>query len=314
MPRLARHPDGVFAIDAGYVRPGLDALHLIVENGRAAFVDSGTLHSVPRALEALDTLGIAREAVDWIFLTHVHLDHAGGAGGLVRELPNAKAVLHPRGAPHLIDPAALEKASIAVYGEATYRELYGEIVPIPAERVVVTRDGERLALAGRTFELLHTPGHALHHQVVHDVEHRAVFSGDTFGISYREFDTDGRAMIVTTTTPTQFDPDQLLGSIERLLALRPASIYLTHYSRVTEIERLGADLARQVRAFAAIAREHAAAPDRRARIRAAMRALWIDLARSHGRPAPEAEVDALLTLDLDLNCDGLVAWLNRRSH
>jgi glyoxylase-like metal-dependent hydrolase (beta-lactamase superfamily II) len=314
MDELTRHPGGVFAIDARYMRPRLDAIHLVVENGRAAFVDSGTLHSVPHALAALDALGLGREAVDWVFLTHVHLDHAGGAGGLMRALPNARAVLHPRGAPHLIDPTALESASIRVYGETQYRALYGEIVPIPADRVVVTRDGERIALAGRPFDILHTPGHALHHQVIVDVGHRAVFCGDTFGISYRDFDVDGRATIIPTTTPTQFDPEQLCASIDRVLALRPSALYLTHYSRVTEVERLGAELKEQVRAFADLARTHAAAPDRRERIRGDMRRLWIERLTAHGRVAAAAEVDALLANDLDLNSDGLVAWLNRRKH
>ena len=101
---LTPHPHGVSAIDAHYVRPGLDAIHLIVHGARAALVDSGTTHSVPHVLAALDRLGIGREAVEWLFLTRVHLDHAGGAGALLRELPLAKAVLHPRGAPHMVDP------------------------------------------------------------------------------------------------------------------------------------------------------------------------------------------------------------------
>ncbi len=313
--RLWRHAHGITAIDAGYLRPGLAAVHLVVERGRAAFVDAGTLHSVPAALAALAELQVAPAEVDYVFLTHVHLDHAGGAGGLLQALPNARAVLHPRGAPHLIDPAALEAASIAVYGEAAYRALYGHIVPVPAERVVVTQDGDRLQLAGRTFEFLHTPGHAMHHQAIVDCASGGIFAGDTFGLSYREFDTDGRAMVIPTTTPTQFDPEQLCASIDRLLARRPESIYLTHYSRITEVERLGADLKRQVRAFAQIAEAQAEAPpaERRARIRAAMRSLWIDGARAHGRPDPTGEVDSLLANDLDLNTDGLMSWLQRRA-
>src|SRR5690348_9955539 len=116
---LISYPHGITAIDTDYIRPGLAASHLIVQSGRAAFVDVGTNHSVPRLLAALEALGLAREAVDYVLLTHVHLDHAGGAGALLRELPRARAVIHPRGAPHLINPARLVMASIAVYGEAT---------------------------------------------------------------------------------------------------------------------------------------------------------------------------------------------------
>src|SRR5690348_8331265 len=140
--RLYPHPHGITAVDTEYLYPGHAAAHLIVESGRAAFVDVGTNDSVPYLLAALDELGIAREAVDYVLLTHVHLDHAGGAGRLMRELPRAQAVLHPRGAPHMIDPTKLIEGSRAVYGHRL-EELYGQLLPIPAERVRVVEDGER---------------------------------------------------------------------------------------------------------------------------------------------------------------------------
>jgi len=309
---LTRHPHGVTAVDAHYVRAGLDAVHLVAHHGRAAIVDSGTTLSVPHVLAALDQLGIARDAVDWLFLTHVHLDHAGGAGALLRELPRAQAVLHPRGAAHLVDPSMLVAATIGVYGEATYRRLYGEIVPIDAARILVTRDGERLELAGRPFEFLHTPGHALHHQAIVDLEANAVFTGDTFGASYREFDVDGRAFAIPTTTPTQFDPEQLVASIRRIAALRPDAVYLTHYSRVTEVPRLADSLERQVRHLAQLALAHAESPDAAPAIREGLREAWLAQVHEHGCQMGEAQVDALLRSDLDLNVDGVLAWLARR--
>ncbi len=316
MADLIRQPAGITAIDTHYVRPRLDASHLIVDAGRAAFVDTGTNHSVPLLLEALDALGVAREAVDWVFLTHVHLDHAGGAGRLMRSLPNARAVIHPRGAPHMADPGKLIAASIAVYGEQAYRELYGELVPIAAERIVAAADGQRFELGTRTLECLHTPGHALHHQAIVDRALALAFTGDTFGLSYREFDVDGRAFIVPTTTPTQFDPAQLLASIDRICALEPESLYLTHYSRVTDVPRLAASLRRQIEAMVAAAESAAEAawPDRaecRRRLIEAIRSLWVDLARAHGVTEPERRIEEILGLDLTLNADGLIAWLER---
>src|SRR5215831_14046451 len=150
-PTLYRHPHGITAVDAEYLYPGHAAAHLIEDSGRAAFVDVGANSSVPYLLGALDELGIARQAVDYLLLTHVHLDHAGGAGALLRELPNARALLHPCGAPHMIDPARLIAGSRAVYGEERFRRLYGELVPIPAERVQVVSDGERVRLGSRTL-------------------------------------------------------------------------------------------------------------------------------------------------------------------
>jgi glyoxylase-like metal-dependent hydrolase (beta-lactamase superfamily II) len=308
---LIPHPDGITAIDTDYIRPGLAAAHVIEHRGRAAFVDVGTNHSVPRLLAGLESLGIAREAVDFVLLTHVHLDHAGGAGALLRELPNARAIVHPRGAPHMTDPAKLIRASIAVYGEATYRALYGELVPIPRERMLLMRDGERIDLAGRELLLLETPGHALHHQSIVDIRHGNLFTGDTFGLSYRELDTAAGAFGVPTTTPTQFDPDQLVASIDRLLSFAPQAAYLMHYSRVTGLPRIAESLKSQIRALASIARRHAGAVDREAAIRADMRTLWIDLARRHGIGLPESRIDDILGKDLDLNAQGLVAWLDR---
>lgn len=312
-PRLYRHPHGISAVDAEYLYPGHAAAHIIVESGRAAFVDVGTNASVPYLLAALAELGIAREAVDFVLLTHVHLDHAGGAGRLMRELPNACAVLHPRGAPHMLDPTELIAGSRAVYGEERLQRLYGELVPIPAARVRVVEDGERVSLAGRTLELIHTPGHALHHYAVVDEAHASIFPGDTFGISYRALDTQYGAFITPTTPPSQFDPHQLIASIDRMLAYRPESMYLMHFSRVTGVPRLGELLKPQVHELARIARAHAQDADPAAGIRAAMRDLWLDLARRHGCALTDAAIEEVLEGDLELNTQGLMVWLERLS-
>ena len=309
-PRLYRHPHGISAVDAEYLYPGHAAAHIIVESGRAAFVDVGTNASVPYLLAALAELGIAREAVDFVLLTHVHLDHAGGAGRLMRELPNAQALLHPRGAPHMIDPGRLIEGSRAVYGERL-EQLYGQLVPIPSSRVRVIADGERVSLAGRTLELIHTPGHALHHYAVVDEAHASIFPGDTFGISYRALDTERGAFITPTTPPSQFDPDQLIASIDRMLAYRPESMYLMHFSRVTGVPRLGELLKPQVRELARIARAHAQDPNPAAGIRAAMRELWLELVRRHGCALSDAEIDQVLEGDLALNTQRLMVWLER---
>ncbi len=308
---MISHPHGIHAVDAHYVRPMLDAVHLIVERDRAAFVDCGTSYSVSYLLAALQSLGIAHEQVDYVFLTHAHLDHAGGAGQLLRALPNARVVLHPRAAPHLISPDVLVQASIGVYGEENFQRMYGEILPVPQERVVITEDGMRLALAGRNFEFLHTPGHAMHHYAMADLDHGGIFTGDIFGVSYRELDVDGKNFIFPTTTPTQFDPAQMLQSIDRIVARRPECVYLTHYSRVTGVPALAAMLRPQVETFAALALRHAALPDRRARIATDMMTLWIDSLRAMGSPLADVDLMDLLGLDAKLNADGLVSWLER---
>jgi glyoxylase-like metal-dependent hydrolase (beta-lactamase superfamily II) len=311
---LYRHPHGITAVDTEYLYPGHAAAHLIVDGGRAAFVDVGTNASVPLLLAALEELGVARAAVDYLLLTHVHLDHAGGAGVLMRELPNARALLHPRGAPHMIDPARLIEGARAVYGAEPFARMYGELLPIPAQRVQVVKDGERVTLGSRTLELIHTPGHAQHHYVVVDEAHASIFSGDTFGISYRSLDTANGAFITPSTVPTQFDPEQHLASVDRMLSFRPESIYLMHFSRVTDVARLGRLLKEQIVELARIARAHAGESDPAAGIRAAMLALWLALARRHGCRQSDAEIEQLLEGDLHLNTQGLIAWLARTRH
>jgi glyoxylase-like metal-dependent hydrolase (beta-lactamase superfamily II) len=311
MPTLHRHPHGITAIDTEYLYSGHAAAHLIVDARRAAFVDVGPNSAVPYLLGALEQLGIPRTAVDYLLLTHVHLDHAGGAGALLRELPNARALLHPRGAPHMIDPTRLIAGSRAVYGAERFQRLYGELVPIPAERVRVVQDGERVVLGGRTLELIHTPGHAQHHYAIVDQAHASIFSGDTFGISYRALDTPGGAFITPSTVPTQFDPEQHLASVDRLLAYRPESIYLMHFSRVTDIPRLGSSLKEQITDLARIARAHAHDCEPQRGIRADMLAVWLALARRHGVGLSDARIERALAGDLELNTQGLLAWLER---
>lgn len=303
--------EGVYLIDTLYSRPGLAASHLVVDAGRAAFVDTGPAPGVPRLLAALDELGIGRDQVDYLFLTHVHLDHAGGAGQLMAALPNALAVLHPRGAPHLVEPSKLIAGSIKVYGEPRYRELYGEILPVPADRVVVTEDRQRIRLGRRTFEFIDAPGHAKHHHCPIDLDHRAVYSGDNFGICYRELDTAAGPFMLPTTTPVQFEPEVLHKTIDRLMSYRPVRVYQTHFGPVDDLERLAADLHAAIDELVRIARTHARAADRRARIEADMYAYFDARLDAHGCRLSQAEQHRLIDDDVRLNTAGLEVWLDR---
>jgi glyoxylase-like metal-dependent hydrolase (beta-lactamase superfamily II) len=303
--------NGVHLIDTLYIRPGTAASHLVVDDGRAAFVDTGPAPAVPRLLAALDELGLARAQVEYLFLTHVHLDHAGGAGQLMQALPNARAVLHPRGAPHMIDPGKLIAGAIEVYGEALYRRLYGDLVPIPAERVLVAEDGLRLRLGRRTFEFIDAPGHARHHHCPIDLDHREVYAGDNFGICYREFDTAGGPFMLPTTTPVQFDPQALHATIDRLTSYHPRRVFQTHFGPVTEVERLARDLHAAIDEFLRIARRHARDPDRQARIEDEMFAYLSARLDAHGYGGDLARRHEFLDDDVRLNTAGLEVWLNR---
>ena len=310
-PVPERVADGIYAVDVEYMRPGLAASHIIVDAGEAAFVDTGTNSSVPGLLAALDTIGVACDAVRYVFLTHIHLDHAGGAGTLLDALPAARCVVHPRGARHMIDPAKLMAGTRAVYGDALTAELYGELVPIEAERIVEPADGETFELGSRRLTAFYTEGHARHHYCLDDPASRGVFTGDSFGISYRELDTDQGPFVFPTTTPVHFDHDAAHEAIERILAREPDCVYLTHYSRVGDLDRLAADMHAHLDAFVSIAREHRQRGDREQAIEQALFDYLAGRIEAHGFRGDRDAIGAFINADMKLNAQGLVVWLTR---
>jgi hydroxyacylglutathione hydrolase len=302
---------GISAIDSGYVRPQLDAIHLVVEGGRAALVDAGTSRSVPGVLAALAAKGIAPDAVDYVILTHVHLDHAGGAGRFMERLPNATLTVHPRGARHMADPSRLVAGTVAVYGEVETQRLYGDIVPVPRERIIETPDGASIRLAGRELTFHDTPGHARHHVAIRDARSGRIFTGDVFGLSYRELDHAGRQFIFATSSPVQFDPEPYHASIDLIAGLAPEAVYVTHYSEVRDVAAAARILHRQVDALAGIGRRwRDAGDDRYARLEADVRELLLDEARRYGAPFGSERVLEVYGQDVALNAQGLVAWLD----
>lgn len=306
--------NGIVAFDAGYVRPILAAIHMVVENGRVAFIDTGSNDALPNALLALEKIGLDAAAVEFIILTHIHLDHAGGAGSMMAAFPNARLVVHPRGARHMAEPSKLVAGVSAVYGPEYVKRVYGEILPIPAERIIEAPDGYRLSLAGRELRCLDTPGHARHHICIVDQKTGGIFTGDMFGLSYRELDVDGRQFIFPTTTPTQFEPEEMRKSIRRLAALSPEALYLTHYSRVTGVEQKAAELERHLDALVAIAlAEKATESDRQERIQQAMTTYLLSQIRAHGCTLSDAKLLDIWATDLALNAQGLVVWLDSLS-
>lgn len=312
MDSITDYGNGIRAIDTGCGgRPRLAAVHVIQESGRAALIDTAMNSGVPNLMAALAVQGIAPETIDYVILTHIHLDHAGAAGTLMRLLPNARLVVHPRGARHMIDPGKLIEGTIAVYGAEAVRRIYGDILPITAERIVEAQHGQTLDLGGRPLLLLDTPGHARHHICIRDDRTGHLFTGDTFGLSYRECDRDGRCVVLPTTTPVQFDPAALHRSIDLILSYEPQALYLTHYGQVRDIPRLGADLHRLIDALVALAlplRNAGAA--RQARLEQAIAALVeLEAAEQHwGLQGHEAV--QLYAMDIKLNAQGLDVWLD----
>jgi glyoxylase-like metal-dependent hydrolase (beta-lactamase superfamily II) len=301
---------GIYAIDTGFQRPRFDAAYLLVEDGRAAFIDTGTNHAVPRLLAALDALQLPRSAVDWVIPTHVHLDHAGGAGLLMQSLPEARLLVHPRGLRHMLDPSALYQGAMALYGEAEMQRSYGQLQAIEASRALVSTDSMTVMLSDRPLLLIDTPGHARHHHCIWDARSRGWFSGDTFGLSYGEFKSDNGALIMPISTPTQFDPAALHASVQRMLSYAPQAMYLTHYGRVDRPEELAISLLDQVDQMVALGLQLRHSDDRLNRLKQGLQRMSLQLVQAHGCKLPVERQLELLAFDIELNAVGLGIWLD----
>lgn len=289
-------------IDAHYVRPNLAAIYLLQKGDEAILMDTGTSLSTPYVLQALERHHIDPKAVTTIFVTHVHLDHAGGAGALLQALPNARLFVHPRGARHLIDPARLIESAKGVYGEALFMKLYGTIVPCPEERVKTVEDGEKITIGGHTLLTLHTLGHAKHHYAVFDEEEGILYSGDAFGVSYRELDTEKGAFVFPTTTPTQFDAGAMKDSFVKLGKLSPKRVAPTHFDTFLFQKDQVTKLCHDVDTFVELARRH---QNEEALAKALVDHL-IHEARVHGVTLDDATLQTLFELDSRLNAQGLL--------
>jgi len=316
MPANSAHTtdigNGITAVDTEYMRPMQDASHLIVHDGRGAFVDTGTNDGVPLLLDALRQQELDVGDVEFVFLTHIHLDHAGGAGLLMQQLPNARCVVHPRGAPHMINPEKLIKGTEGVYGVERTRDMYGDIVPIDADRVVVPDDEQWLDLNGRYMQVLFTEGHARHHYCLNDPASQGVFTGDSFGVSYRELDTAAGEFIFPTSTPASFDPVEAHLAVDRIMSCEPEQLYLTHYSRVQNLPRLANAMHAGIDAYEKMALDCSDADDRLAALEAAMYDYLSTGLIAHGFKGGHDAMRAVVGVDVALNAAGLVAWLARQ--
>ena len=249
--------EGIDVVDSGYYSQDFAAIYLLRQNSKVAIIETGTNYSVPVVENALMKSGLTLLDVSYIVPTHVHLDHAGGAGELMRQCVNARLVVHPRGARHLIDPNKLVAGAMAVYGEEKFKEYYGEIIPIDANRVTEADDNFILDFDGRELRFIDTPGHARHHFCIWDKTTKTMFTGDTFGISYRDLDHQDDVYILPSTSPVQFDPEALTKSINRIMDFKPERVCLTHFSAIKPTKKVANKLIESIHFVSDLAIKHA---------------------------------------------------------
>ena len=298
----------IYLVDAHYMRSGVACVYLMRRGDEIAIIETGTAHTVPHIQQALKFMGCSWEDVRYVIPTHIHLDHAGGAGALMQLCPNAQLLVHPRGAPHMIDPGKLQAGTVAVYGADKFNSLYGELQPVQAERVTEVPDGFELDFNGCQLSFLHTPGHALHHFCIHDSTSKGIFTGDTFGLAYPNLSKSGQPFIFATTTPVHFSPDDMFTSIDRLMAMEPELMYLTHFGPIEPTPTLVSQLKKSVLAFKNIALdEQQNQTNRQAAIEQAVQSWILDELGAE----PGGEAANWLANDVQLNAQGLEVWLQR---
>ncbi|MGB6407109.1 MAG: MBL fold metallo-hydrolase [Planococcus donghaensis] len=206
----------------------------VLSEQELTLVDTGPSSSIKHVKKGLADLGFSLEDVKYIIVTHVHLDHSGGAGLLLQDCPNAKVVVHPKGARHLSDPSRLIAGAKMVYGDQ-FDQLFDPILAIPEDRLLIKTEGDHLEI-GPTCQLSFwdTPGHANHHFSIYDPVSNGLFAGDTVGIRYDQLVKEGIDLYLPSTSPNQFNPEKMQQAIERMTKANLDAIYYGHFGKTDQ--------------------------------------------------------------------------------
>jgi len=300
---------GVYRIDLVWNGlPGQVAAYLVDGGDGLAVVETGPTSTLPAVLGAIREIGRAPEDVTHLLVTHVHLDHAGGAGALLRHTPHARVYVHPRGAPHLLDPSRLIASATQLYGQDRMDALWGEMVPVPEDRLVVLHDGDEVPIGTRRLRAVDTPGHAVHHHAYHDPDAGLVFTGDVGGIRLER-----QPYVCAPTPPPDIDLGAWRESIRRLRALKPAMLLPTHFGGVDDPEWHLDDLARRLDGWARWTGEQAASGAGPAALADALaRRATADIIAATGSEAAARAYE--LAVPYPMVAAGLERWWKKHGH
>ena len=310
-PEVINVAKGIDVVDSGYYSKDFASIYLLSQNNKVAIIETGTNYSVPVVENALIQKGLSFSNVSYVIPTHVHLDHAGGAGELMRQCQNASLIVHPRGARHMIDPSKLIAGAMAVYGEEKFKEYYGEIIPIDANRVIEAGDNFILDFDGRELRFIDTPGHARHHFCVWDKSTKSMFTGDTFGVSYRDLDCGGEIYILPSTSPVQFDPEALVRSINRIMEFKPERVCLTHFSAIKPTQKIVKELTESIHFVSDLAIKYVGKNDAESIIYRKMMDYFLKGLNEIGMSDTNF-AEERLSLDVKINAQGLIYWYKNR--
>jgi len=309
---IRRHDDGVLAVDT--LTAGLEGVTAgyLLDAPRPTLIECGPALTIDAVISGLGQLGLDPDDLAYLVLTHIHLDHAGGAGDIAAAFPRATIVVSEHGARHLVDPERLNASSARVYGPL-FDTVYGACTPLPAERIQSIADRDELDIGGgRVLELLHTPGHAKHHLGVYDPTIGAVFTGDSAGVQL-----EGMSRARPATPPPEFHLEAALASLARYRERSPDRLYLAHYGPVEPADAALDEADEALRAWVETA-ERASADARAAgltgdheRDHVAETLQHRFLSTAPGRGADDNTRLELLS-DMRANAAGLLRYLRRR--
>lgn len=308
---LAELGDNIYQIDVHDQEPERTSCYLIAAE-QVALIETGATPGAGYIKKALKKLDILPEKVDYIIVTHIHLDHAGGAGVMAEELPRARLYVHPRGARHLIDPTRLIAATKSIYGQK-YDQLFGRVLPVPQERIHTPADGETLDLGGgRVLRFHYALGHAGHHFIIHDPTSRGIFSGDALGVRFKALShLMGFNFTMPSTPPPEFDPHQMVETLDQAARLKPVYIYFAHFGRAEGAGRMLAGLKEQVDALIAVGQRIHAAGGGAAEIEKAIWDLVMKQVAVHDLMDRGHPLLKFMAPDIRLNAAGINHYLGR---
>ena len=303
--------NSISLIDTGLLGESMVGCYLIEAQDELAIIETGNYLTVDRIIHILEQKKLACEQVKYVIATHIHLDHVGGASSLLKKLPNAKLLIHPSGLKHMLNPEHLISAATKVYGEQRFNAMYSDITPIEESRVVAVEDQAVFKIGSRALHFYHTPGHAYHHFCVWDPLDESWFTGDTFGVCYNSLKCSPRPLLIPTTTPTQFDPEALIQSVNLMLSKKPRRMLLTHFGELEVTEDMGTWLIDQIKDYVSLTKEHGPELKDYHDLKSILLQYTSELAKKHKLDIKLNELQQIIAMDLELNSQGLFYWYQK---
>jgi len=283
----------------------------LIRGPRNVLVETGSSPSNPVIQSALNSLSMAPEQIDAIVVTHIHLDHAGGAGKLMQQCPNAKLLVHPNGKKHLCQPQRLIEGARKVYG-TEFETLFSPILPVPEDRIVPVTTGDRFELGdGREIRFFEAFGHARHHIIAFDNQSRGIFSGDIAGVFQDRIQKkSGRVICFPNTAPTQFDPAEMKASYDLMMGLKPETLYFSHFGRVGSAIAVLEAAKAWIPFFSEECVKYYRQHPSQEKLAAYLQQRMLDSIIREG-VSPDSIDQALLAFDNGLNAQGIIAYVQR---